>query len=128
MRATFHLVPSEVWDAADPSADYRAASLDDEGFIHCTDGAAELIATANRHYRADRRPFLVLTVDLDATGSPFRVEDPRGIYPHVFGPIRRRAILTVAALDRAPDGTFRGIAPGTAAAHGGHGGNVGQEA
>ena len=31
---------------------------DDEGFIHCTDGADELVATANRHYREDPRPFV----------------------------------------------------------------------
>ena len=43
----------------------RAPSLEAESFIHCTDGAAAMIATANRHYREDPRPFVVLTIDLD---------------------------------------------------------------
>lgn len=109
MRSTFHLVPAEAWDAADPTQPYEAASLAGEGFIHCTDGRDDLIATANRHYRADPRPFLVLTVDLDRAGSPWTVEDQRGIYPHIHGPIERAAIVSVATLERDSDGTFTGI-------------------
>ena len=109
MRPTFHLVPAEVWAASDPAVPYEAASLADEGFIHCTDGAEELLATANRHYRADPRPFVVLTVDLDVAGSAWSVEGPGRIYPHVFGPIDRRAIMAVAPLIRDADGRFVAI-------------------
>jgi uncharacterized protein (DUF952 family) len=65
-----------------------------------------MVATANRHYRDDPRPFLVLTVDLDATGSPWRTEDERGIYPHVFGPIERAAVIRAVEAPRAGDGEF----------------------
>jgi uncharacterized protein (DUF952 family) len=106
MRPTFHLVPADAWDAAHPTRPYEATSLAAEGFIHCTDGEVELLATANRHYRADPRPFLVLTVDLDQAGSPWTIEDERGIYPHIHGPIERAAMISVAMLDREPDGTF----------------------
>lgn len=109
MRPTFHLVPEAVWSAADPARPYEASSLASEGFIHCTDGASELIATANRHYHDDPRPFLALTVDLDAAGSPWTVEDERRIYPHVHGPIQRGAILTVARIERDPDGRFAAL-------------------
>jgi uncharacterized protein (DUF952 family) len=111
MRPTYHLVPAEAWAAADPDRPYEAASLIDEGFIHCTDGMAEMVATANRHYREDTRPFLVLTVDLDATGSPWRVEDERGIYPHVHGAIDRAAIIRVVPAPRADDGEFLAFEP-----------------
>ena len=106
MRPTFHLVPAAAWAAGDPSRPYTAPSLETEGFIHCTDGEAAIIATANRHYRDDPRPFLVLTIDLDSAGSPWRIEDPAGIYPHVFGPIDRAAILDRRSLEREPDGRF----------------------
>ena len=106
MRPTYHLVPVAAWDAADSDRPYGAASLATEGFIHCTDGAEELVATANRHYRDDPRPFLVLTIDLDRAGSPWRIEDDRGIYPHVFGPIDRAAIIGVAPAPRDTDGQF----------------------
>lgn len=106
MRPTFHLTPAEWWAASSPGAAYAAPSLADEGFIHCTDGHAEMVATANRHYAADPRPFVVLTVDLDAAGSPWSIEDERGIYPHLFGPIERAAILAVRPIPRDTDGRF----------------------
>jgi uncharacterized protein (DUF952 family) len=100
MRVTFHLTPAERWAAAET-----------EGFIHCTDGAGELLATAERHYRDDPSAFVALTVDLDAAGSPWRVEDARGIYPHIFGPIDRAAVLAVARVDRDVDGRFLTLEP-----------------
>ncbi len=109
-RSTFHLIPVEVWSAADPGVPLERVSLIDEGFIHCTDGVDELIATANRHYRADPRQFLALTVDLDAVTSPWRFDEPGKPYPHVYGPIDRAAIVAVAAVHRERDGTFTGIA------------------
>ena len=106
MRLTYHLVPSIAWEGADPDRPYEAASLAEEGFIHCTDGAAEMVATVNRHYRADPRDFRLLTIDLDAAGSPWRIEDERAVYPHVFGPIQRAAIVRVVAAPRDADGQF----------------------
>jgi uncharacterized protein (DUF952 family) len=106
MRPTYHLVPVETWTSADPGRPYSSASLAVEGFVHCTDGMTEMVATANRHYLDDPRPFLVLTVDLDATGSPWRIEDERGVYPHVVGPIARVAVIRVVPAPRAGDGEF----------------------
>jgi uncharacterized protein (DUF952 family) len=112
MRPTFHLVPAPDWAAAATADPYRAASLDDEGFIHCTDGSRELVATANRHYRGDPRPFVVLAVDLDRVTARWSVEDPAGIYPHVYGPIDRAAIMDVAPIERDPAGRFLAIGHG----------------
>jgi uncharacterized protein (DUF952 family) len=115
MRPTYHMVPADVWAASDPHAPYEAASLATEGFIHCTDGEDELLATANRHYGDDRRSFLAVTVDLDACGSPWRIEDTTGIYPHVYGPIARTAILGQVPLVRDRTGRFIGFGgPGAA--------------
>jgi uncharacterized protein (DUF952 family) len=109
MRATYHLIPAELWAAADAQARLSRDSLADEGFIHCTDGADELLRTANRHYRDDPRDFLVLSVDLDAAGSTWRIDDPGQVYPHVFGPIDRAAILDVAPVGRDRDGAFTSV-------------------
>ena len=110
MRPTFHLIPIEVWAILDPAAPLVRESLETEGFIHCTDGADELIATAERHYRDDPRPFLALSLDLDAVTSPWRYDEPGKPYPHIYGPIDRAAILGVVPVERDPDGRFRRLA------------------
>lgn len=106
MRPTYHLVPAETWAARDPASAYSAPSLAAEGFIHCTDGDAAMVDTANRHYRNDPRSFLVLTVDLDSSGSPWRFDDQAGLYPHIYGMIVPAAVLRVQPIPRAADGTF----------------------
>jgi uncharacterized protein (DUF952 family) len=109
VRPTLHLVARDAWEAArsaNPDAPYQHPSLEAEGFIHCTDGDEAMAATANRHYAGDPRDFVVLTVDLDMVGSPWRYDDPGSPYPHVYGPIERTAIVAVRPMPRAPDGTF----------------------
>ena len=105
-RETHHLTPADWWQASDPGAPLAAPSLEAGGFIHCTDGAGEMVATANRHYRDDPREFVILTVDLDRVTSRWSVEDAAGIYPHVFGPIDRAAIIGLTPAPRDEDGTF----------------------
>jgi uncharacterized protein (DUF952 family) len=111
MRQTFHLVPDAVWAAADQSAPYEATSLAREGFAHCTDGLTALGVTFDRHYVTDRRPFLALTLDLDALGVPWRHDVEGSPYPHIYGPIRRAAVLAVSRVERARDGGFAGLTP-----------------
>jgi uncharacterized protein (DUF952 family) len=105
-RTTFHLTPRAWWDACDPSGPLTAPSLETEGFIHCTDGASAMVDTANRHYPTVPGEFVVVTVDLDRVSSRWSVEDPGRIYPHIFGPIDRAAIVSVVPAPRAGDGSF----------------------
>jgi uncharacterized protein (DUF952 family) len=100
MRPTYHLTPADWWAAADPDGPLTAPSLDAEGFIHCTDGAANMVETANRHYADDPRDFVVVTVDLDRVASRWTVTDAAAIFPHVFGPIDRAAIVEVVPAPR----------------------------
>ena len=106
MRLTYHLTPTAWWEVADSAAPLGAPSIETEGFIHCTDGAAAMVATANRHYRDDPRPFVVLSVDLDRVGCRWSVEDTGRIYPHVFGPLARESIISVAPAPRGSNGEF----------------------
>src|SRR3954462_14054403 len=110
MRTSFHLVRADVWAAAAPrltgGGRYAAASLESEGFIHCTDGVDALGVSFDRFYAADPRPFLALTLDLDALDVPGRYDDPGKPYPHVYGEIRAEAVTSVAAVERQRDGRF----------------------
>lgn len=111
MRPTYHLVPAADWAAADAAPSYAAPSLAAEGFIHCTDGEDEVLATGDRYYRADPRPYVVLTIDLDAVGVSWRIDDPRRVFPHVYGAIPRAAVVAVRRIDRGADGSFQAIGP-----------------
>ena len=106
MRQTYHLTPAAAWAGRDPAAPVESPSLTAEGFIHCTDGAEAMVDTANRHYREAPGSFVVLTIDLDAAGSPWRFDDSSGIYPHIYGPIAPAAVFAVQPMPRAADGMF----------------------
>ena len=108
-RETFHLVPAEVWSTTDRTAPYAAASLAIEGFIHCTDGVDALGVTFDRYYADDQRPFLALTLDLDALDVPWRYDQPGSPYPHIYGPIVPTAIRRVDRVERGVDGRFGGL-------------------
>jgi uncharacterized protein (DUF952 family) len=102
VATTYHLVARRTWEAAgDP---YAPASLTHEGFVHCTDGADEVAATANRYFADEQDELLAVVIDLDKVSVPVKYEDPRRIYPHVYGPIPREAIVKVVRMRR--DGAF----------------------
>ena len=93
---TLHLIPAARWEAwratPDPAAPVHALGFDTEGFVHCTDGDAEMLAVANRFYAGDPGAFVVLDLDLALVGAPWRYDDPGRVYPHVYGPLRRDAV------------------------------------
>jgi len=110
-RLTLHLVPEDTWDAHDPGAPYLPAAYPQDGFVHCTDGDDEMVVVANRFYAADPRAFLLLTIDLERTGSPWRFDDRERRYPHVYGPIDPAAVVEVRRMGRSEDGAFTRPAP-----------------
>ena len=106
---TYHLTPEEVWVAQAKEDAYRPEAFADEGFIHCTDGEANLLAVANRYYQCDKRPYVVLAVDLDRVAVPVRYEDPDRIYPHIYGALNRDAVVEVRRAVRLASGSFAGM-------------------
>lgn len=108
MRLTYHLVAAEDWpDIASVEA-YEPASVAAEGFIHCTDGLDAVIETANRYYRGDPRPYLLVSVDLDAVRAPWRYDDAEQRYPHIYGALNLDAVVGTEPCRRELDGTFVG--------------------
>jgi uncharacterized protein (DUF952 family) len=106
---TYHLTPEPVWAAQADAAEYRPESFAEEGFIHCTDGEVNLLAVANAYYQADHRPYVVLDIDPTKLTSPITYEDPDRIYPHIYGPLNRDAVLAVRRAVRLADGSFAAI-------------------
>jgi uncharacterized protein (DUF952 family) len=105
MRLIYHLVPQSTWKQAE-FAPYRAASLESEGFIHCSN-RNQLAWAANRFY-ANESELLVLSLDVARLTSPVRDEDPGcgEQFPHIYGPINPEAVVQVEELLRGADGRW----------------------
>ncbi len=71
-----HLIPLETWRQLAPGQPYAPASLQTEGFIHCTAGDALLIEVANTVYRSQPGEFLVLEIDETKVQAEVRWEAP----------------------------------------------------
>jgi uncharacterized protein (DUF952 family) len=101
MRLIYHIIARTDWESAGQGA-LRPASLESEGFIHCSYGD-QVACVANQFY-ADQNDLVVLAVDAEALGPLVRDEVAEACekFPHVFGPIPRSAIVGVRPLGRDP--------------------------
>jgi len=106
---TYHLTPEPVWTAQEQEDAYQPEAFGADGFIHCTDGEVNLLAVANTFYQADHRPYVVLVLDRDRITAPVRYEDPKQIFPHIYGPLNRDAVVEVRRAVRLADGSFTSI-------------------
>lgn len=113
-----HLCTAGELAAARAEGARRPPSLDEVGFVHCSDPGTVHLPAARLF--AGRTDVVVLVLDterLAAGGVPVRwepgvgaqgVEDPRGPwFPHAYGPLPMEAVVAVHALAPEPDGTFR---------------------
>jgi uncharacterized protein (DUF952 family) len=113
-----HVVSPEAW-AARPDQPYAPDSLAEDGFVHCSPDEATTVAVVNAFYRDAPRPLHVLMLDearLDA-----RVEfeaaapaPPPGVgddvlFPHVFGPLNRDAVVGIQEVEWDADGRATGL-------------------
>jgi uncharacterized protein (DUF952 family) len=105
-RYAFHYTPVDYFEKYMPGEDYTPAGFAQEGFIHCTDGAENMLKVVNRIYKDDPRDFLVLYIDKTRVKSPIKYEDREEIYPHIYGPLNVDAIADKRPALRAQDGTF----------------------
>ena len=89
----YHIVLPDVWAAFDTEL-YRAASLESEGFIHCS-FADQLDGVIERYY-SEAEQIVVLEIETEKLMSRVLNEPSTGneIYPHIYGPINRDAIVS----------------------------------
>lgn len=98
----YHLIPQDDWDRVQDQDTYHPDSLDDEGFIHCSD-ADQLTLVAGFKFEG-RDDILVLAIDEDRLESPVRYEGDEEPFPHVYGELPLDAVQQVYELPRTEDG------------------------
>jgi len=105
-----HLAEAREWEATPPDGPYVPGAFAVDGFVHCST-AEQLPGTAERFYRG-RHDLVLLVLDEDALGPLVRWEPPAPDdgsgrrFPHVYGPIPRRAVLAALPFRPGPDGRF----------------------
>jgi uncharacterized protein (DUF952 family) len=108
--AIFHIASSSEWADARRSGELRSStrsrSLDEEGFIHCSD-AHQVLGVANELFRDPADSLVVLRIEVERLRAPVRYERPEGAhesFPHVYGPVNVDAVVAVAPLVRGSSG------------------------
>jgi uncharacterized protein (DUF952 family) len=105
-----HFCPRAEWEAAAAAGEYRADSLESQGFIHCS--TPEQVAIPATALARGRRDIVLLEIDEARLPAPVVWEqgdppDPGGmLFPHVYSAIPVAAVVAVHDYLPEPDGTF----------------------
>ena len=112
----YHLTSRQAWSEARSRGEYRAESLESEGFIHCST-EMQVLPVAEKYYRG-QPDMILLGIDPALLASELRWEPPSGgapppgvpegdLFPHIYGPINLDAVLKVHDLESNPDGSYK---------------------
>lgn len=91
-----HIIRNQEWQAAKQLGIYKNKSLEEEGFIHCSN-EDQVYKVANSLYK-DEADILLLYIDEKKLASEVVYEDLYQLgekYPHVYGPINLDAVIKV---------------------------------
>jgi uncharacterized protein (DUF952 family) len=105
-RLILHITTGPEWAAAQAAGEYRAPSLETEGFIHCST-PAQVLHVGDWFYR-DVPELVLLCIDPGALESAVLWEASTdafaGEFPHVYGPIALAAVRAVVPWVRGDNG------------------------
>ena len=94
----FHITTPDAWEQQKPTGTYRHPSLDEEGFIHCSD-EGQVEETWQRVFDG-QSGLVLLEIDVDRLQSDLRYEEGEQdeMFPHVYGPVNVDAVTSVTVL------------------------------
>jgi uncharacterized protein (DUF952 family) len=111
----YHITSRSAWNEARERGDYRADSLETEGFIHCST-EQQVVPVASKYY-AGQNDLLLLVIEPALLEADLKWEPPAegapppgvaegDLFPHIYGPINLDAIVKVFDLEASPDGKY----------------------
>jgi uncharacterized protein (DUF952 family) len=92
----FHIATRDEWDTAARAGEYRADTLETEGFIHCSE-AHQVAAVANARFRG-REDLVLLWIEPARVRAEVKYEDASdgsGKFPHIYGALNADAVMRV---------------------------------
>lgn len=110
----YHITLRATWIEARKRGEYRAVSLEDEGFIHCSTNS-QILPIVDKFFKGQRN-LLLLVIDPSLLSSELKWEPPSGgappgvpdndLFPHIYGPINLEAVVKTVDLESLPDGSY----------------------
>ncbi len=105
INSILHITTRAEWNAAQQTGEYRPASLDMEGFIHCST-PQQVLGPANAFYHG-QHDLVLLVIDPAKLNADLRYEAADGDqFPHIYGPLNLHAVVDVVPFPPREDGTF----------------------
>ena len=113
-----HIAAASCFHSLSDTEPYLPAEFAADGFIHCTKEPDVMLQIANRFYKDVMGDVLVLVIDADRVTSEVKWEPPvhpdgslppptgARLFPHIYGPLNREAIVEIRTATRAADGAF----------------------
>jgi release factor glutamine methyltransferase len=101
-----HICPRHEWQQALEQGSFTDASLERDGFIHCST-PEQVLEVANRFYSA-QTGLLLLWLEPASLSAEIRWEAAdNDLFPHIYGPINLEAVVSISSLICDEDGVFR---------------------
>ncbi len=106
MSWILHITSNQQWQNAKQTGVYRCASLDSEGFIHCST-TQQVVWVANSFYRG-QRSLVLLCIDPAKVQSEIKYEGLEGgeQFPHLYGELNLDAVVDVVDFEPDSEGLF----------------------
>lgn len=96
----YHITTQQAWDEAVVKGFYAAASLEIEGFIHCS--TADQVEGVLERYYQGVSSLVKLVIDPDLLKSELKFElapSVNELFPHIFGNINLGAVIAIQSIN-----------------------------
>ncbi len=95
----YHICTEASWEDQINSEVYIHPSLQDEGFIHCSE-AHQIEGVLDRYFKSQKN-LLQLTISPSKVKSKIQYDEaPNGEYfPHIYGPMNKEAIIEIKKIN-----------------------------
>lgn len=106
MALILHIADRPHWEVAQNVGIYRHASLDTEGFIHCST-PPQIVWVANTFMRG-QHGLVLLCIDSERLQAELRYDEVAGVgkFPHLYGGINLDAVTQVLEFEPNAEGEF----------------------
>lgn len=99
MPVFYHITTRAAWEHAQKKGAYEHPSLQEEGFIHCSQ-ESQILGVLERYF-AGQKELVKLVIDPDQLTSRYVYDWSPSVqdsFPHVYGPINLDAVKAVISL------------------------------